>query len=66
MLQLNSGNRYLFCHKWADVRKSFDGLGGLVTNELNMPPESGDVFIFINKRQTHVKLLQWEGMPPGN
>jgi hypothetical protein len=21
----------------------------------------GDVFIFVNKRQTHIKLLQWEG-----
>jgi len=45
----------------ADVRKSFDGLSGLVTNELNMEMESGDVFIFINRRQTHIKLLQWEG-----
>ena len=21
----------------------------------------GDVFIFLNRRQTHIKLLQWEG-----
>jgi transposase len=26
-----------------------------------MPMELGDVFIFLNKRQTHIKLLQWEG-----
>jgi|SRR4051812_2287455 transposase len=43
------------------MRKSFDGLCGLVTNELNMPMKLGDVFIFFNKRQTHIKLLQWEG-----
>jgi hypothetical protein len=61
MWQINPGNRYLFYHKWADARKSFDGLSGLVTNELNMAIESGDVFIFINRRQTHIKLLQWEG-----
>jgi transposase len=61
MLQISHTTRYLLYHKWADVRKSFDGLSGLVTNELNMTMESGDVFIFINKRQTHIKLLQWEG-----
>jgi hypothetical protein len=26
-----------------------------------MKIQLGDVFIFINKRQTHIKLLQWEG-----
>ncbi len=43
------------------MRKSFDGLCGLVTNELNMAIKLDDIFIFFNKRQTHVKLLQWEG-----
>lgn len=57
MLQINPGTRYFFYHKWANVRKSFDGLSGLVINELNIPMESGDVFIFINRRQTHIKLL---------
>ncbi|SFW90817.1 IS66 family insertion sequence element accessory protein TnpB [Chitinophaga sancti] len=61
MLQINPGTRYLFYHKWADARKSFDGLIGLVTNELNIEMESGDVFIFINRSQTHIKFLQWEG-----
>jgi len=23
--------------------------------------QTGDVFIFINRRRTHIKLLQWEG-----
>jgi transposase len=61
MLQIYNATRYLLYHKWADVRKSFDGLSGIVANELKMPVELGDVFIFINKRQTHIKLLQWEG-----
>ena len=61
MLQTNHATRYLLYHKWADMRKSFDGLCGLVTNELNMTIKLGDVFIFFNKRQTHIKLLQWEG-----
>ena len=32
-----------------------------MTNDLIMPIVSGDVFIFLNRRQTHIKLLQWEG-----
>jgi transposase len=46
---------------WADARKSFDGLSGIVTNEMDLPLQTGDVFIFINRRRTHIKLLQWEG-----
>ena len=42
------------------MRKSFDGLSGLVRNELNRDPMNGDVFIFLNKTATHIKLLHWE------
>lgn len=61
MLSLHSGNRYLLYQGWADARKSFDGLSGIVTNEMRLPLQTGDVFIFINRRRTHIKLLQWEG-----
>lgn len=43
------------------MRKGFDGLSGLVREGLAKNPLSGDVFIFFNKRRTHVKLLLWEG-----
>ena len=43
------------------MRKGFDGLSGLVRNELHQNPLSGDVFIFINKRRNQIKLLLWEG-----
>ena len=61
MLQINNSTNYWLYHKCADVRKSFDGLSGLVTNELGMEMQTGDVFIFLNKRQTHLKALEWEG-----
>jgi transposase len=61
MFQVNQATRYLLYQRWTDIRKSFDGLCGLVTNELHLPMKLGDVFIFVNKRQTHIKLLQWEG-----
>lgn len=42
------------------MRKSFNGLSGLVKNELNREPTSGDVFVFLNRNRTHLKLLHWE------
>ena len=42
------------------MRKSFDGLCGLVSGRLGQDPRSGDVFIFINKGRNRIKLLRWE------
>jgi len=44
----------------ADMRKGFDGLGGLVINKLKQDPLSGDIFIFINRPRTLIKLLVWD------
>jgi transposase len=43
------------------MRKSFNGLCGIVTNELHQDILGNDVFIFFNKRKTHIKLLAFEG-----
>jgi transposase len=43
------------------MRNGFDGLAGIVRNQLKKDPISGDVFIFINKTRTHIKLLYWDG-----
>ena len=61
MLSLHSNIRYFLYHGRTDMRKSFDGLCGIVTNEMRQAVISGDVFIFLNKRKTHIKLLVWEG-----
>jgi len=42
------------------MRKSFDGLCGIVADRLSRNPLSGEVFIFINKRRDRIKLLHWE------
>lgn len=44
----------------ADMRKGFDGLSGLVINKLKQNPMSGDIFIFINRQRTLIKLLVWD------
>lgn len=42
------------------MRKSFDGLSGLIRDGLQKDPLGGDVFIFFNKKRSQVKLLLWE------
>jgi len=42
------------------VRKGFDGLSGLVINKLKQDPLSGDIFIFVNRTRTLIKLLVWD------
>lgn len=44
-----------------DLRKGFDGLYGLVRNELGRDPLSGDLFLFVNRRRTSAKVLHWDG-----
>lgn len=60
MLSLNSDHRYYLYNQACDMRKSFDGLSGLVLNELRRNPTDGSVYVFLNRRRTHIKLLHWE------
>ena len=60
MFSLASSFRYYLYRGSTDMRKSFDGLSGLVQSQLKRNPMSGEVFIFVNRRRTKVKLLRWE------
>lgn len=44
-----------------DMRKSFNGLWGAVSERLQEDPKSGALFVFINKSRTRLKLLYWDG-----
>ncbi|WP_031496152.1 IS66 family insertion sequence element accessory protein TnpB [Bryobacter aggregatus] len=44
-----------------DMRKGFEGLHGLVRDELDRDPLSGHVFLFANKMRTRLKILFWDG-----
>ena len=48
------------CTQPVDMRKSYDGLSALVRNRLGEDPLSGQLFVFINKRKTHMKVLYFE------
>lgn len=60
MFGLGSSLRFYLYAGITDMRKSFDGLCGLVQSKLDRNPISGEVFIFINRRRDRVKLLRWE------
>lgn len=60
MFSLSSSNRFFLYQKPADMRKSFNGLSGLVRNEMNTNPMDGNVYVFLNKNRTLIKLLHWE------
>jgi transposase len=44
-----------------DMRKGFDGLYGLVRDQLGHDPLSGHVFLFSNRNRTRLKALVWDG-----
>jgi len=60
MISFNNLQRFFLYRGATDMRKSFDGLCGLVTNELQKPLTTGDVFMFINKPRNSIKLLVWD------
>jgi transposase len=60
MLLYPSVNKYFFYVGFVDMRKGFDSLSGIVTS-MQLNPLSSDIYIFINRRRTQLKLLQWQG-----
>ena len=43
-----------------DMRKSFDGLYALTRQELGQDPLSGELFVFISRRATQLKVLCYD------
>lgn len=60
MFSLSSTHTYHLYRKACDMRKSFNGLSGLIRNELGRDPTCGEVFVFVNRLRTHIKLLHWQ------
>jgi transposase len=44
-----------------DLRKGYNGLVGLVKQQLRLDPLGGDLFLFVSKRRTGCKVLMWDG-----
>ena len=43
-----------------DMRKGFEGLYGLVRDQLGADPLSGHLFLFSNRTRTRLKALVWD------
>lgn len=52
--------KYFVYPECVDGRKSFNGLSGLVKADLGTDPSNGDVFIFLSRSRSSIKLLFWE------
>lgn len=58
---LSIGGQRIFLYDGAtDMRKSFNGLGALVEDAFEGQLLTGSYFVFVNKRQTLVKILYWD------
>ena len=60
MIPLTGTARIFLYREAADLRKSFDGLSGLVRTHLGEDLFSGSLFVFVNRRRRLVKILYWD------
>lgn len=60
MVTFGSTMRYFIYRGAVDMRKSFDGLQGLVKNHVGRSGLEGEVYLFFNRRRTQVKMLVWD------
>jgi len=61
MFGIGSATRIYLAAGTTDMRKSFDGLFGLVRDRLGCDPLSGHIFLFCNAQRNRLKLLFWDG-----
>jgi transposase len=60
MILLPSAVRIFLCTRPTDMRKSFDGLTGLVQECFGQDPLTGHLFLFANRRRDRLKILYFE------
>jgi transposase len=61
VLSIGSATRVYVAAGSTDMRKSFEGLFGLVRDRLECDPLSGHVFLFSNEQRNRLKLIFWDG-----
>lgn len=60
MMTVSSSVSIYLCTAPTDLRKSFDGLSGIVRSQFHREPNDGSIFLFINRRRDRIKALYWE------
>ena len=61
MFGLGLATKIFIAVEAVDMRKGFEGLYGLVRDELGADPLSGHLFLFSNRTRTRLKALVWDG-----
>lgn len=60
MLSLPPSVRLFVARGVTDMRKSFDTLAALVIDVIEEDPQSGHLFLFVNRRRDRLKVLWWD------
>ena len=60
MLAINSLIKIYLHAEPVDMRKSFDGLFGIIKSDLHLDVRDGGVFMFLNLRRNRIKLMHWD------
>ena len=61
MLTLASKTKIFICHQPVNLRKSFDGLSGIVEEHFKEDVTGGAYFVFINRNRDLIKILYFDG-----
>ncbi len=61
MLNLPTTTRIFVYTQPTDMRKSFEGLSGIIEQVFDAQLLSGDVFVFVNRRRDRLKAMAWDG-----
>jgi transposase len=61
MIQMSAQTRILVAVEAVDFRKGIDGLARVCQERLQSDPFCGWLFVFRNRRQTAVKILEYDG-----
>ena len=60
MLSLPPSVRVFVAREATDMRKSFDTPAALVIEVIDEDPQSGHLFLFVNRRRNRAKILWWD------
>jgi transposase len=61
MFGLGPATRIYLAAGATDLRKSFEGLYGLVRDRMRCEPRSGHLFLFCNRQRNRLKLIFFDG-----
>ena len=61
MFGVGAATRIYLAAGTTDMRKGFNGLYGIVRDQLECDPLSGHVFLFVNGQRNRLKVLFWDG-----